>query len=551
MNLFGESFLFVALAVVVFLCASLVESFGVIERRIKCRVAQQAIIYLTKNRQKVILHREDVGGDSWEWIKEHLTGSVISENNYKPNLQNNRFVLLEYPYVLAQAIPRSSLSFVPTLLTAIGLLGTFWGISTGLSKFDLRAINESDKLLEASIGVLAGMKTAFFSSLVGLGCASLFMVVLFACNTAQKTIRDRLRHKLDLIAVLSTPENAAQNTALVLSNAAQTMKEITPQAIGQEVGKALKPIFQEISNELRILREIKTEQGQEVIKLLIEELGTNVILPMAEQLDRSAKLTQEAAKTAMNLQSELGSISKNLADSILTIQHFQKETLGRLEDFAGGLKDTLGQFQTETRMVLEEVAQEIKLGVDQSIEGMEAQRTAFAESAQNVATTFRGIRKDLQAALHTQAEQERQMLTDVEARMTNILQTSHTAFQTQTNTLATLGNEASGLMNNARENIVGSLQNIDGMLQNTHLTVQAELEHFRQGYQVSLQDFFTKQNNLLESTLGEQRQGLSQVVEDLQTAFQAEAAKRQILGQEVDRSITKIQLLRCNCGRKQ
>jgi len=56
------------------------------------------------------------------------------------------------------------------------------------------------------------------------------------------------------------------------------------------------------------------------------------------------------------------------------------------------------------------------------------------------------------------------MLTDVEARMTNILQTSHTAFQTQTNTLATLGNEASGLMNNARENLVSSLQNIDGML---------------------------------------------------------------------------------------
>jgi hypothetical protein len=147
----------------------------------------------------------------------------------------------------------------------------------------------------------------------------------------------------------------------------------------------------------------------------------------------------------------------------------------------------------------------------------------------------------LQAALHTQAEEEKQMLTDVEARMTNILQTSHTAFQTQTNTLATLGNEASGLMNNARENLVGSLQNIDGMLQNTRQTVQEELEHFRQGYQASLQDFFTQQNNLLESTLGEQRQGLAQVVEDLQTTFQAEATKRQMLGQEVDRSMTKIQ----------
>ncbi len=513
------------------------------------KVTQEAITYLKAKKsqnnssQQVVATYSEVerlGRKVWNWIGEHIETELV-QGNYRIKVQNDSFILLQYPSVLARSIPRSSLSFVPTLLTAIGLIGTFWGISTGLSKFDLKAINQSDKLLAASIGVLGGMKTAFTSSLVGLACASLFMLVLAWSVSARKKHRDKLRNDLDEIAILSTSEDAAQNTALALSNAAQTMINLTPQAIGQEVGKALKPVFDEIYKELSSLREIKKDQGQEVMKNLIQELRTDVILPIAERLDQSAKLTQEASNAVMNLQSELGSVSKNLADSILTIQHFQKETLGRLEDFAGGLKETLGQFQTETRVVLEEVAQKIKLGVDQSIEGMEAQRTAFAESAQNVATTFRGIRKDLQAALHTQAEQERQMLTDVEARMTNILQTSHTAFQTQTNTLATLGNEASGLMNNARENLVSSLQNIDGMLQNTRLTVQEELEHFRQGYQASLQDFFTQQNNLLESTLGEQRQGLAQVVEDLQITFQAEATKRQMLGQEVDRSMTKIQ----------
>ena len=67
------------------------------------------------------------------------------------------------------------------------------------------------------------------------------------------------------------------------------------------------------------------------------------------------------------------------------------------------------------------MAQEIKQGVDQSIVGIEAQWTAFAESATNAADTFRAIREDLQAALHTQAEVEKQMLQDVEARMTSKL----------------------------------------------------------------------------------------------------------------------------------
>ncbi len=509
------------------------------------KVTGEAINYLIDQKsqrnssEKIIAIVEKPDRTIWNWIENHIETEFIN-GKYGLKIHDNSFILLQYPSVLARSIPRSSLSFVPTLLTAIGLIGTFWGISTGLAKFDLNAINQSDKLLAASIGVLGGMKTAFTSSLVGLACASLFMLVLAWSTSARKKNRDKLRNYLDDIAV-STTEDAEQRTALALSNAAQSMTNLTPQAIGQEVGAALKPIFQEICQELSALKEIKKDQGQDVMKNLIQELRTDVILPIADRLDQSAKLTQEASKAVMNLQAELGSVSKNLADSILTIQHFQKETLGRLEDFAGGLKETLGQFQTETKIVLEEVAQEIKLGVDQSIVGMEAQRTAFAESATNAADTFRGIRVDLQAALHTQAEVEKQMLTDVEVRMTNILQTSHTAFQTQTNTLATLGNEASGLMNNARENLVGSLQNIDGMLQNTRQTVQEELEHFRQGYQASLQDFFTQQNNLLESTLGEQRQGLAQVVEDLQTTFQAEATKRQMLGQEVDRSMTKIQ----------
>ena len=196
------------------------------------------------------------------------------------------------------------------------------------------------------------MKTAFFSSLVGLGCASLFMVVLFACNLARKTIRDRLRHRLDKIAILSTTEDAAQNTALALSNAAETMKGLTPQAIGKAVGTELAPIFEQIRQELSTLKEIKADQGQEVIRNLFQELRTDVILPIAERLDQSAKLTYEASQAVINLQAELGSVSKNLADSILTIQHFQKETLGRLEDFAGGLKETLGHFQTETKTVL-------------------------------------------------------------------------------------------------------------------------------------------------------------------------------------------------------
>lgn len=81
---------------------------------------------------------------------------------------------------------------------------------------------------------------------------------------------------------------------------------------------------------------------------------------------------------------------------------------------------------------------------------------------------------------------------------------------------------------------------IDSMLQNTRETVQIELERFRLEYQVSLTDFFDKQNQLLDETLGRQKEGLAEVVNNLQTTFKEESETRKQLTGEVNQSLTNI-----------
>lgn len=121
---------------------------------------------------------------------------------------------------------------------------------------------------------------------------------------------------------------------------------------------------------------------------------------------------------------------------------------------------------------MEQVAVEIQQAVNQSITGMEAQRTAFEASASQASQTFRGIREDLQAALNTQAEQQKQMLQDVQTSTESILIKANDAFQNQSNTLVTVGKEASGLMSEAKDNFLGTLNSIDGMLQNTRVVIE-------------------------------------------------------------------------------
>lgn len=121
-------------------------------QRSESRVTQAAIEYLEavekKEKAIVLKHRdvhqhlgEKLGGQVWNWLKEHLLGRSDSTGEaYEAQVQENRFVLLRYPNFLVRSTPRSSLSFVPALLTGIGLIGTFFGITSSLSKFDLNAI---------------------------------------------------------------------------------------------------------------------------------------------------------------------------------------------------------------------------------------------------------------------------------------------------------------------------------------------------------------------------------------------------------------------------
>ncbi|MEG3840598.1 hypothetical protein QT986_10325, partial [Microcoleus sp. herbarium14] len=436
----------------------------------KSRSTSEAIAYLSSKLESgtsgaIELRQWETAADTWkllvDWFSEHLAGEITADGEaYRAQVKSGRFVLFQYPAILARSAPRSQWRFVPSILVALGVLGTFYGIQTGLEDVNLGSLQDTKELLPSISTLLEGMKTAFSTSLMGLGSSSVFTIVLAWGDRARIAGRDNLRNKLDKIAQLQTPEqlfsraNSGGDAASAIALAAETMRtgfaqiveaqsNVNSQAIGQQISLAMTPVFQDIRQELSLLKQIKADQGEEILNNLLLGLRTEVIEPVVGRLDQTAQLTQQASEAVRELKNELGGISSSLSQSILTIQTFQQDTLVQLQEFANNLQQILGQFQTDTHGVLQEMATEVRSGVGESIEGMKAQRAAFQESAQEAANTFRGIQDNLQASLHTQAEQEREMLEGVEARMTNILNATHTAFQTQSDTLKVVGDEAS------------------------------------------------------------------------------------------------------------
>lgn len=564
----------IILIMLVFLAFMVVESRFTRKYRETFRTDARAIKFLETQYQEVQSRQQKIQNwditldtQSYEWIDwlHHYLDGDMQHGMFRARVEHGKFVFLCWPSKLNYPVPQSPSHFVPTLLTTIGILGTFLGVSIGLQGIDLQAANDFTSLQESITALIEGLRTAFYTSVVGMCTAivSILWIIPRSAGTRQKS-RDNLRNRLSAIAVLETPTHflsrmsneANQDASHDLKQAVHTLstfqipgareiglqvaeslqpsfnqisenlstqretiasqhiptamdigekiaeelqpafhkilhelsaqreanaaKDIpTADAIGMQVAKALQPAFSKISDDLSTQREAIEADRQELLTHLISKLRTEIVEPVAQQLNASASMTREASEAVLELKNELGGISQSLASSVETIQRFQTKTLEELQQFASSLQQTLNDFQSETKGVLNQVATDVRSAVDQSIEGMKAQRTAFEESAER----------------------------------------------------------ASQVMDTAWTNLHSTLSNIDEMLSNTHMTVQEELEKFREGYQGSLATFFDQQNDQLSGLLDQQRQGLTDIVEELRQVFQNDA---QIMAKHIHDSMANV-----------
>ena len=484
----------------------------------------------------------------YSWVRQHIEGiEKIAETEknrryiYQLSVGSSSLpILLSYPIELA-TISRSNLTVIPTILTALGILGTFWGITTGIQGVEINSSNV-EASLDSTLNLLDGMGTAFSTSLMGLSCSLLFSLVITASNYQRRRYCYDLRDRLGKVAALKPPtqssqelyrssqelysiveglpqrigetinldpmQNAAQDmqkAARILARFSQQLEtqfnaEKIGQAVGGQIGIVfedllathLRPVFVQIEESQTRLEGLNADQ-QTVLRDLIGNMRTELIEPVATRLDTSADMTERASQAVERLHIELADLADRLARSIATltntvetIETFQNRTLEQLQRFTQHLEITLTEFQTNTKEVLQETAKEIRSGT------------------------------------------------------IDILQQAEITFQKQSDTLAEIGQEASSLMATARIELITSLGSIDQRLQDISEATQKQLEAFRLAYQDNLQDFFTQQNNLLEGTLGQQRNSLAAVVENLNLVFQQEYGRRSELNQGLDDRIKLI-----------
>ncbi|MDP5132025.1 MAG: MotA/TolQ/ExbB proton channel family protein, partial [Paraglaciecola sp.] len=356
------------------------------------------------------------------------------------------------PQFILNGPRRSKIRYFTTVLTSLGVMGTFMGIMIGLAGIDQKLSGDTSQTFAAVKDLLGGMSTAFITSIVGMVSSLILLVILslfdklkhafhyslvdtFFKHYCVETLGDYLKNiggegQQELLEkqleVAAKSEQASDALLQMGKSLEKSAENFDADKIGQHISSSLDnifrtemvPVFKEISQELSELRAIKQDNGE----ALLNAIKNEIVTPLTEEIRNTAELVKGSTLAINKLNEDLGDISIKLGESVATIQTFQRETMTELKGFAGDLRDILSGFQTDTKQILEGVADSIRAAVDQSIAGMEDQRDAFKESAQDAAQTFKDIKAELVEALDHQTGLQQSLLNETAKRFDDVNQ---------------------------------------------------------------------------------------------------------------------------------
>ncbi|MGL5193006.1 MAG: hypothetical protein ACRC8Y_05330 [Chroococcales cyanobacterium] len=432
---------FHGLVLLVFLAAVFVEIYQTVRYRQETQWVTTALNFLkTWRRDKKHLPNPQIS----IWLSDH----ILLNQHQEPIQQNGYFILQHYPPVLHRS-PRSSLQFVPSLCTAIGILGTFYGIQEGLQGVSF-GVTQSSDLLAAIQTLLMGMRTAFSSSLLGLGLGSLFTVVLFGTNGLRQSWRSHLHLQIDRLFILepnptalSIPETShrgiegqtiATELTPILEKISTALEAIatkeTPQpttaensAVIQQLSQTLTTLSQDFNRLLGVIETQHRETGDRLEKMshqLQDTLQTNLQQTLRDRAQLEQQMLEQLHQRTLELLTQASTSFQQQSHTLETvgteasslIQTAKIELIGGLQEMNETLLSANQTMENYLQQCTETYQSQLQDLFSQTVQMMESQRRAFRQSTADVADTFEGLREALEASLDHRVKVEQMLLEE-------------------------------------------------------------------------------------------------------------------------------------------
>lgn len=344
--------------------------------------------------------------------------------------------------VVVHVLPRSPqvASQAPSILTTLGIFGTFIGVALGLYQFDALAVEDSVPSL------LEGLKTAFWSSIAGL-LGALTVKLRYAMSDMMRPAKSQTDSPVS--AMISILEQQAQETdahfkaliAQTQANSEQLARHQTDmvEANTRALSAAIKEIISDFNARIEVQYGDNFKNLNESVGRMLEWQTKNhdTTKAIVAELERAAGQMGLATASYEKLMTQTQSFSHVAEgmEALLTGLNQQSEQLAQyLSSMAGmvqeaqrglpDLEERIGKLTTGLATALTQQNQEMSRVIEQTGRlWLETSNTLATELSEGV-THVQSKLVDQAGRALTQSETQLQQLEEMlQAQLTQSLQT--------------------------------------------------------------------------------------------------------------------------------
>lgn len=356
----------------------------------------------------------------------------------------------------------------PSVLTSLGILGTFLGIFLGLIDFDFRTVNKSvPELLE-------GLKVAFGTSILGLGSALIFRVARpLISSGAQETgasAEDILRSLNDLNSQMANLNTNVEETNKTSKDGFDSLKNALTddsdssvagqlqrlrasfsdlekatvhgfeaqikefREFAEHMSKAFsEAIIEELKSVIREFNEKISEQFGDNFKQLNEAVGRLLewqenYRQQLEQLkasfDKSVEAVSATEKAIVEIEKATSAIPEHTAkfseanDQLIEQLTLLHQGLGSVAEMRDRAEGAIPEISSR----IEEMTQTISGAVENQKEATEAIKDVVQTSTAELQKSVETISGQIESSIGEQREAQQQMLDGLQSALNETLQ---------------------------------------------------------------------------------------------------------------------------------
>ncbi len=380
-------------------------------------------------------------------------------------------------------------------LVGLGLLGTFGGLTLGITGFNT---TDSRNILQGIQNLLDGMSTAFSTSLIGMFTSLVF--TYFDRSIRNKYHRNLIAFSEKIDDLYYIDDNAVQEIKLnrVVSEISKELNSklqySTDAGETVSVGNAIREILKENLEQSRALKSFSTDLAMELNNGFDEVLSRQMqskILPLMESVDATTKavvehIDQMASTVASPASGMMESVVEELKKSMTTIiDEFKANLAGsatsQLEELAlqmSKASQTMGSFPEN----MENISNTLQITIEEV-------KTAISEISKTSANANSTAMQQMQEQITFATSSISNAITEVREVMNGITQNSQEQSQQMVSKLADATEKIGSFLDNTIASLSTSVQNSMKSITDDVSSKQADL--------IALQEDTTSQTKKL------------------------------------------------------